>query len=244
MGLSDKDIVALSGGHTLVIIAWRKGGTSIEGTVVKKFPNMINKVHIDVSEGITDEDAASVVDRLAPKLVDRKESIKQVNRLYNLFCDYDHTLLESICMFLCQINPIAETSDGQLITADPKLSFYDKAAFLQKEIVALWDSSHEDPREVAAAEANLNYIGLDGEIGCIVNGAGLAMATMDVIKLTSGTPPVQLKVPVVVRLEGRNVDQGMRILKVHVELVPIVELFLYCFSEITALFLCCFEIIS
>ncbi|GMY06310.1 succinate--CoA ligase [ADP-forming] subunit beta, mitochondrial [Fagus crenata] len=241
-----------------LIIACRKGGTSIED-LAEKFPDMIVKVPIDVFNGITDEDAAKVVDGLAPTVADRKDSIEQVKKLYELFCKTDCTLLE--------INPMAETSDNQLVAADAKLNFDDNAAFRQKEIFALRDPLQEDPREVAAAKADLNYIGLDGEIGCMVNGAGLAMATMDIIKLHGGTPAnfldvggnasehqvieafkiltsdekvkailvnifggimkcdviasgivsaakqVSLKVPVVVRLEGTNVDQGKRILK-------------------------------
>ncbi|CAN4101263.1 unnamed protein product [Withania somnifera] len=241
-----------------LIIACRKGGTSIED-LAEKFPDMIIKVPIDVFKGITDEAAAKVVDGLAPKVADRNDSIEQVKKLYKLFCETDCTMLE--------INPLAETSDNKLIAADAKLNFDDNAAYRQKEIFSLRDSSQEDPREVAAAKADLNYIGLDGEIGCMVNGAGLAMATMDIIKLHGGTPAnfldvggnategqvveafkiltadekvkailvnifggimkcdviasgivnaakqVQLKVPVVVRLEGTNVEQGKRILK-------------------------------
>ncbi|XP_055830001.1 succinate--CoA ligase [ADP-forming] subunit beta, mitochondrial [Solanum dulcamara] len=241
-----------------LIIACRKGGTSIED-LAEKFPDMIIKVPIDVFKGISDEDAAKVVDGLAPKLADRNDSIEQVKKLYKLFCETDCTMLE--------INPLAETSDNKLIAADAKLNFDDNAAYRQKEIFSLRDSSQEDPREVAAAKADLNYIGLDGEIGCMVNGAGLAMATMDIIKLHGGTPAnfldvggnasegqvveafkiltadekvrailvnifggimkcdviasgivnaakqVQLKVPVIVRLEGTNVEQGKRILK-------------------------------
>ncbi|OIT02935.1 PREDICTED: succinate--CoA ligase [ADP-forming] subunit beta, mitochondrial [Nicotiana attenuata] len=241
-----------------LIIACRKGGTSIED-LAEKFPDMIIKVPIDVFKGISDEDAAKVVDGLAPKVADRNDSIEQVKKLYQLFCESDCTMLE--------INPLAETSDNKLVAADAKLNFDDNAAYRQKEIFSLRDSSQEDPREVAAAKADLNYIGLDGEIGCMVNGAGLAMATMDIIKLHGGTPAnfldvggnategqvveafkiltadekvkailvnifggimkcdviasgivnaakqVQLKVPVVVRLEGTNVEQGKRILK-------------------------------
>ncbi|EEF32531.1 succinyl-CoA synthetase beta chain, putative [Ricinus communis] len=242
----------------LLIIACKKGGTSIED-LAEKFPDLIIKVPIDVFKGITDEDAAKVVDGLAPKVADRNDSIEQVKKLYKLFCECDCTLLE--------INPMAETAENQLVAADAKLNFDDNAAFRQKELFKLRDPTQEDPREVAAAKADLNYIGLDGEIGCMVNGAGLAMATMDIIKLHGGTPAnfldvggnasegqvveafkiltsddkvkailvnifggimkcdviasgivnaakqVALKVPVVVRLEGTNVDQGKRILK-------------------------------
>lgn len=241
-----------------VIISCSKGGTSIED-LAEKYPDMIIKVPIDIFKGITDEDAAKVVEGLAPKLADRDASIDQVKKLYGLFCETDCTLLE--------INPIAETVDGQLVAADAKMNFDDNAAYRHKDIFALRDKSQEDPREVSAAEADLNYIGLDGEIGCMVNGAGLAMATMDIIKLHGGTPAnfldvggnasegqvveafkiltsddkvkailvnifggimkcdviasgivnaakqVQLKVPVVVRLEGTNVDLGKSILK-------------------------------
>ncbi|XP_024317867.1 succinate--CoA ligase [ADP-forming] subunit beta, mitochondrial isoform X2 [Brachypodium distachyon] len=241
-----------------LIIACSKGGTSIED-LAEKYPDMIIKVPIDVFKGITDEDAGKVVDGLAPKTADRQASIEQIKKLYELFCKSDCTMLE--------INPLAETADKKLVAADAKLNFDDNAAFRQKEIFALRDTTQEDPREVAAAKADLNYIGLDGEIGCMVNGAGLAMATMDIIKLHGGTPAnfldvggsasegqvveafkiltsddrvkailvnifggimkcdviasgivnaakqVDLKVPVVVRLEGTNVDQGKRILK-------------------------------
>jgi len=241
-----------------VIISCSKGGTSIED-LAEKYPDMIIKVPVDIFKGITDEDAAKVVEGLAPRLADRDASIDQVKKLYGLFRETDCTLLE--------INPIAETVDGQLVAADAKMNFDDNAAYRQKDIFSFRDKSQEDPREVSAAEADLNYIGLDGEIGCMVNGAGLAMATMDIIKLHGGTPAnfldvggnasegqvveafkiltsdekvkailvnifggimkcdviasgivnaakqVQLKVPVVVRLEGTNVDLGKSILK-------------------------------
>ncbi|KAE8699533.1 Succinyl-CoA ligase subunit beta [Hibiscus syriacus] len=172
-----------------LIIACSKGGTSIED-LAEKYPDMIIKVPIDVSKGITDEDAAKVVDGLAPKVADRNDSIEQVKKLYKLFCESDCTLLE--------INPLAETSSNQLVAADAKLNFDDNAAFRQKQIFSLRDPSQEDPREVAAAKADLNYIGLDGEIGCMVNGAGLAM---DIIKLHGGTPANFLDV-------GGNASEG------------------------------------
>ncbi|XP_070012378.1 succinate--CoA ligase [ADP-forming] subunit beta, mitochondrial-like [Nicotiana sylvestris] len=175
-----------------LIIACSKGGTSIED-LAEKFPDMIIKVPIDVFRGITDEDAAKVVDGLAPKVADRNDSIEQVKKLYKMFCECDCTMLE--------INPLAETSDKKLVAADAKLNFDDNASYRQKEIFALRDSSQEDPREVAAAKADLNYIGLDGEIGCMVNGAGLAMATMDIIKLHGGTPANFLDV-------GGNASEG------------------------------------
>ncbi|CAK9267978.1 unnamed protein product [Sphagnum jensenii] len=241
-----------------VIIACAKGGTSIED-LAEKYPDMIIKVPVNIRDGITDAEAEKVVKGLAPKKADIKGGIDQVKKLYKLFTESDCTLVE--------INPLAETSDGRIVAADAKLNFDDNAAFRQKEIFAMRDTTQEDPREVAAAAVDLNYIGLDGEIGCMVNGAGLAMATMDIIKLSGGTPAnfldvggkasetqvveafkiltadpkvkailvnifggimkcdviasgivnaakqVKLEVPLIVRLEGTNVELGKTILK-------------------------------
>jgi len=87
-----------------------------------------------------------------------------------------------------EINPLAETSDKQVVCIDAKVNFDDNAEFRQKEIFAMEDTSETDPREVEAAKYNLNYIGMEGNIACLVNGAGLAMATMDIIKLHGGVP--------------------------------------------------------
>ncbi|KAF5828190.1 succinyl-CoA ligase beta subunit [Dunaliella salina] len=89
---------------------------------------------------------------------------------------------------MVEVNPLAETPEGTLLAADAKLGFDENAAYRQKEIFDLRDESQMDPREVAAGKADLNYIGLEGNIGCMVNGAGLAMATMDIIKLHGGAP--------------------------------------------------------
>merc|ERR1719410_1439372 len=89
---------------------------------------------------------------------------------------------------MLEVNPLAEDPEGNLIAADAKLGFDDNASFRQKELFAKKDWSQEDKREAVAAEADLNYIGLDGQIGCLVNGAGLAMATMDIISLKGGSP--------------------------------------------------------
>ncbi|KAK3414834.1 hypothetical protein EUGRSUZ_H00143 [Eucalyptus grandis] len=121
-----------------IIIACSKGGTSIED-LAEKYPDMIIKVPIDVFQGITDEDAAKVVDGLALKAADKKAAIDQVKKLYELFCACDCTLLE--------INPLAETSDSQLVAADAKLNFDDNAAYRQKETFAYRDPTQEDPRE-------------------------------------------------------------------------------------------------
>ena len=174
-----------------------------------------------------------------------------------------------------EINPFGETPDGRVVCFDAKVNFDDNAAFRQKEIFAMDDMSETDPREVEAARLKLNYIGLDGSIGCLVNGAGLAMATCDIIKLHGGEPAnfldvgggvseqqvydafhlltadshvktilvtifggivdcatvatgiikaskkINLQLPLVVRLEGRNVEQAKKImedsdLKIHI----------------------------
>uniref|UniRef100_A0A8I3N2F1 succinate--CoA ligase (ADP-forming) n=1 Tax=Canis lupus familiaris TaxID=9615 RepID=A0A8I3N2F1_CANLF len=101
-------------------------------------------------------------------------------KLYNLFLKYDATMVE--------INPMVEDSDGTVLCMDAKINFDSNSAYRQKKIFDLQDWTQEDEREKGAAKANLNYIGLDGNIGCLVNGAGLAMATMDIIKLHGGTP--------------------------------------------------------
>jgi succinyl-CoA synthetase beta subunit len=102
-------------------------------------------------------------------------AVTVIQNLYKLFVDSDSTLIE--------INPMAETHDRKVLCLDAKLNFDDNAEYRQKEIFAYRDTTQEDQREVEAEKSNLNYIGLDGNIGCLVNGAGLAMATMDVIKL-------------------------------------------------------------
>mmetsp|Transcript_32830 Transcript_32830/g.93164 ORF Transcript_32830/g.93164 Transcript_32830/m.93164 type:complete len:419 (-) Transcript_32830:136-1392(-) len=240
-----------------IIIACSEGGTSIED-LAEKYPEKILRMPIDIRSGISDEQAMGVVDALG-FTTSKDDAAAQIKALYKMFVERDCTLVE--------VNPIAETTDGKLIAADAKLGFDDNAAYRQKDLFALKDESQEDPREVAAAKYDLNYIGLDGEIGCMVNGAGLAMATMDIIKLHGGTPAnfldvggnasedqvveafkiltadpkvkailvnifggimkcdviasgvvnaakqVGVNVPLVVRLEGTNVEAGKEILK-------------------------------
>ena len=105
---------------------------------------------------------------------------KLLKNLYKLFLTCDCAMVE--------INPLVETPDGQILALDAKFGFDDNALYRHPEIVAYRDTDEEDPREVAASESDLNYIGLDGNIACLVNGAGLAMATMDIIKFAGGEP--------------------------------------------------------
>jgi len=161
-----------------VIIACSEGGTSIEDLAEEK-PELIVKVPIHPIDGITDAQASEVVEGL--KVTTDKEAAKeQIKALYNLFVKADCTMVE--------VNPLAEDSKGTLLAADAKVGFDDNAGFRQKDIFKLRDTTQEDAREVAASEWDLNYIGLDGDIGCMVNGAGLAMATMDIIQLNGGKP--------------------------------------------------------
>lgn len=162
-----------------VIIASPAGGVDIE-SVAEKTPNLIKKLPVDIYEGVTDSMANELAEFLEFKGNVKTKAAEQIKHLWELFLKVDATQLE--------INPLAETSDGKVISVDAKLNFDDNAAFRQKEIFALEDHSESDPREVQAAKYNLNYIGMTGNIGCLVNGAGLAMATMDIIQLHGGSP--------------------------------------------------------
>ena len=138
------------------------------------------KQPIDIHTGVTDEVARDVATRLGFAAGYHDKAVEQFLKLYQVFTDLDCTMLE--------INPLTEDANGQVICMDVKMNFDDTAAYRHKEIFDLRDWSQEDPREVQATQANLNYIGLDGDIGCLVNGAGLAMATMDLIQHHGGSP--------------------------------------------------------
>merc|ERR1712193_282628 len=143
-------------------------------------PDAIVKYPIDVVEGLSEDGAKEVAKLIGihPKKVDEVAQILQ--NLYDLFLTKDASMVE--------INPFAEDSTGEFVCLDAKLKFDDNAEFRQKAVFDQRDWSQEDAREVEAANYNLNYIALDGDIGCMVNGAGLAMATMDIIKLHGGSP--------------------------------------------------------
>ena len=108
------------------------------------------------------------------------QAVKLITAVYNMYLKSDCSLVE--------INPLAITTENEVVALDAKFNFDDNALYRQKEIMAMRDTTEEDPREVAASEFGLNYIGLDGNIACLVNGAGLAMSTMDIIKLHGGEP--------------------------------------------------------
>ncbi|KAL7639666.1 UNVERIFIED_CONTAM: hypothetical protein RMT77_010169 [Armadillidium vulgare] len=161
-----------------VIIASSQGGINIEDVAAEN-PDAIIKVPIDIVEGITDAKAEEIA--LSIGLESRLEETKEVvKNLYKAFMENDASLIE--------INPYAEDTYGKMFALDAKMRFDDNAEFRQPEIFSQRDLSQEDPKEVEASKHNLNYIALDGSIGCLVNGAGLAMATMDIIKLHGGSP--------------------------------------------------------
>lgn len=239
-----------------VIVASPKGGMDIE-EVAHSTPDLIYKEAIDIQKGPQPEQTKRLAQQLG--FTNITQAQEQMKNLYELFVKSDATQVE--------INPFVETDTKQVVCIDAKINFDDNANFRQKEIFEFRDTTEEDPREVKASEYNLNYIGMNGSIGCMVNGAGLAMATMDIIKLYKGEPAnfldvgggantkqiteafkiissdpqvkailvnifggimrcdviaegivqalkeVKLNMPLVVRLEGTNVDLGKNILK-------------------------------
>merc|ERR1711923_415899 len=162
-----------------VCIASSEGGVNIE-EVAEKNPDAIVKFPIDVKIGLELDGAKEIAKAVGihPSKVDEVAQI--LMNLYDLFTSKDASMVE--------INPFAEDSTGEFVCLDAKLKFDDNAEFRQKAVFDQRDWSQEDAREVEAANYNLNYIALDGDIGCMVNGAGLAMATMDIIKLHGGSP--------------------------------------------------------
>ncbi|KAL4956201.1 hypothetical protein BDW69DRAFT_93545 [Aspergillus filifer] len=162
-----------------VIVASSQGGMDIE-TVAKENPDAIITTRIDINEGVTDAIATKIANELGFSEQCIDDARKTIQNLYRAFMETDATQIE--------INPLSETSDHQVLAMDAKLGFDDNADFRQKEIFSWRDTTQEDADEVKAAEHGLNFIKLDGDIGCLVNGAGLAMATMDIIKLNGGNP--------------------------------------------------------
>lgn len=163
----------------ITVMASSEGGMEIE-EVADKTPELIHKIAVDPSTGLTDAQA----DDLSRKIGVPEGSITQARTvlqgLYRAFWETDASLAE--------INPLVVTGDGKVIALDAKFNFDSNALFRHPEIVAYRDLDEEDPAEIEASKFDLAYISLDGDIGCLVNGAGLAMATMDTIKLFGGEP--------------------------------------------------------
>ncbi len=242
----------------VAVMASSEGGTEIE-EVAAKTPDKIHKVFVDPAEGLTSAEAERLMAKLDLKGGQLAEAGTFLQALYQAFWDTDASLAE--------INPLVVTSGDSVIALDAKFNFDDNALFRHPDVVALRDIDEEDPAELEASAVGLNYISLDGNIGCLVNGAGLAMATMDIIKLYGGEPAnfldvgggatteqvteafkimlrnpdlkailvnifggimrcdvvaeglveaakvVKLNIPLVVRLEGTNVERGREILE-------------------------------
>ena len=163
----------------VVLMASADGGMDIE-EVAARTPERIHKVFIDPCKGRSDMDSDGIALKIGIPNLLLPQARKMFEALYRLFHETDASLVE--------INPLIVTGDGRLIALDAKLNFDANALFRHPEIVAMRDLDEEDPAEIEASKFDLSYISLDGDIGCLVNGAGLAMATMDVIKLYGGSP--------------------------------------------------------
>ena len=163
----------------VVLMASSEGGMEIE-EVAAKTPEKIHKVFIDPAQGLTDAEAEGVARKIGIPEGSLAQGRQLLRRLYRAFDETDASLAE--------INPLIVTGGGEVVALDAKLNFDDNALFRHPEIVAMRDLDEEDPAEVEASKYELSYISLDGDIGCLVNGAGLAMATMDTIKLFGGQP--------------------------------------------------------
>jgi succinyl-CoA synthetase beta subunit len=250
-------LVVDRGTQRVVLMASSEGGMDIE-EVAAHTPEKIHKVAIDPMLGLNDADADEVARKIGVPAAAVPQARVMLQSLYKAFDENDASLAE--------INPLILTGDGKVVALDAKIDFDGNALFRHPDLVALRDLDEEDPAEVEASKHDLNYIQLDGNIGCLVNGAGLAMASMDIIKLYGGSPAnfldvggsataekvteafkimlrnpqlrailvnifggimkcdviaqgvvaaareVSLSVPLVVRLEGTNVDLGKKIL--------------------------------
>ncbi|MEM7527564.1 MAG: malate--CoA ligase subunit beta [Pseudomonadota bacterium] len=241
----------------IMVVASEEGGMEIEELSVEK-PDSIRRLSIDPATGMRDFQARELAFALGFEAAQINDAVRIFRGAYRAFRDLDATMVE--------INPLVVTGDGRLVALDAKMSFDDNALFRRPQIAELRDKSQEDPRESHANDRGLNYVGLEGNIGCMINGAGLAMATLDMIKLAGGEPAnfldigggaspervlkafqavlldrnvevvlvnifaginrcdwvaegvvqafekLQLKLPVVVRLAGTNVEEGRAII--------------------------------
>ena len=241
-----------------LIVASTEGGVEIEA-VAAKSPEKIIREPIDPLAGLQPYQARKLASQLGFESSQLKNASKLFEGLYRTFIAYDCSMVE--------VNPLVVTNKGEVLALDAKFNFDDNALYRHPEIAAMRDVAEEDPREVEASKHGLNYIGLDGNIACLVNGAGLAMATMDIIKFYGGEPAnfldvgggateeqvteafkiliadknvkailvnifggimkvdviaqgiinaaksIKLSVPLIVRLEGTNVERGKQLLK-------------------------------
>ena len=163
----------------VALMASSEGGMDIE-EVAAKTPEKIHKVFVDPKAGLTDREADEVARKIGIPAASVPAARAMLKGLYKVFDETDASLAE--------INPMILTGDGRVVALDAKLNFDANALFRHPDIVEMRDLEEEDPAEVEASKFDLSYISLDGDIGCLVNGAGLAMATMDTIKLYGGEP--------------------------------------------------------
>lgn len=241
----------------IVMVGSAEGGMDIEELAQTK-PEAITKIYIEPSVGLQDFQARAMAFALGLPVSMINTAVKTINGCYRALRDNDANMLE--------INPLVVTGKEDLLALDCKMGFDDNALFRRHRIAELRDKTQEDPREMAAADRGLSYVGLDGDIGCMINGAGLAMATMDMIKLAGGEPAnfldvgggaspertekafrlvladknvkamlvnifaginrcdwiaegvvhavkkIDMKIPLIVRLSGTNVEEGRRII--------------------------------
>jgi len=184
-----------------VIMASTEGGMDIE-EVAENHPEKILKEWIDPAVGLRPFQANKVAFALGLQGPALKEMVKFIQALYRAYEDTDASQFE--------INPVLKTSDNKILAVDAKVNLDDNALYRHKTFADLRDTSEEDPLEVEASESNLNYVKLDGNVGCMVNGAGLAMATMDIIKLSGGEPANFLDVGG--GANAQTVEAGFRII--------------------------------
>ena len=241
----------------IMLVASAAGGMDIE-EVAKNKPEAIVNISVEPAVGIQKFQAREIAFALGLEAKQVNQAVTVIEACYRAFRDLDATMVE--------INPLVVTEDGRLVALDAKMAFDDNALFRRQQISELRDKSQEDPLEMKAADRGLSYVGLDGNIGCIINGAGLAMATMDMIKDAGGEPAnfldigggaspervakafnlvlsdenieailvnifaginrcdwvaegivqamnkFEIKIPVIVRLSGTNVEEGRKII--------------------------------
>lgn len=241
----------------IVMVGSAQGGMEIE-YLAENNPDAIKKIYIDPAVGLLDFQAREMAFALGLDATQISHAVRLISGCYRAVRDLDANMLE--------INPLVVTKGGELVTLDAKMGFDDNALFRRQKIAELRDKTQEDSREMAAADRGLSYVGLDGDIGCMINGAGLAMATMDMIKLAGGEPAnfldvgggaspertekafrlvladegvkamlvnifaginrcdwiaegvvhavrkIDMKIPLIVRLSGTNVEQGRKII--------------------------------
>ena len=162
-----------------VIVASTEGGVEIE-KVAHDTPEKIHKVFVDPAYGLADFQVRELIFKLGFTGNEAKNAAKLIRALYNMYWETDAAMVE--------VNPLITTPTGEVLALDAKVSFDSNALYRHPEIVALRDLNEEDPKEIEASKYSLSYIALDGNIACLVNGAGLAMSTMDIIKHYGGSP--------------------------------------------------------